>query len=300
MRVDPSIVADILADLQQSQQSLNVALQQVATGKSVNVPSDNPGASADMVANTIESGDVDQYTQNVSGVLSMVQTADSTLGSVVSSLTQAVSLGTQGANGTTDSTDQQALAQQVQAILTSVVAQANSSYQGSYLFGGTAASTAPYTADSSSPGGYTYSGNNDTNSVAVGDQLSVQVNLPGSQIFSNSTNNVLGSLSNLVSALQSGNNANIQSATTAVNSALTYVSTQRVFYGDTESQLNSQETYLQQETVNLSSQQTALVGVNEAQAATTLSAAETANSAAMAAAAKVLPDTLLDYLSPPS
>ena len=50
--------------------------------------------------------------------------------------------------------------------------------------------------------------------------------------------------------------------------ALNYVSQQRVFYGNAESQLNSQETYLQQETVNLSSQQTSLVGVDKAQAAT--------------------------------
>lgn len=300
MRVNSNLVDNILSDLQQTQTSLNTALQEVATGKSVNMPSDNPGASADMVANTVESGQVDQYTQNVTGLLSTVQTADSALGTVVSSLTQAISLGTQGANGTSNASNQQALAEQVQTILTSVVAQANTSYQGSYLFGGTENGTAPYTADSSSSTGYTYNGNTGTNSVAVGDDLNVQVNLPGSQIFSNSSNNVLGSLSSLVSALQSGNTTAIQTATTAVNSALNYVSTQRVFYGDAESQLNSQETYLQQETVSLSSQQTSLVGISEAQAATNLSAAETANSAAMAAAAKVLPDTLLNYLAPPT
>jgi flagellar hook-associated protein 3 FlgL len=300
MRVDPSFVPNILADLQQSQQSLNVALQQVATGKSVNSPSDNPGASADMVANTIETGQVDQYTQNASTVLAMVQTADSSLGSVVSSLTQAVSLGTQGANGTSNAANQQALAQQVQSILSSVVAQANTAYQGSFLFGGTASATAPYTVDPSSPTGYTYTGNSDSNSVAVGDELSVQVNLPGDQIFSGTSSNVIGSLSTLVTALQSGNTTNIQAATTAVNTALNYVSTQRVFYGDAESQLNSQETYLQQETVSLASQQTALVGIDLAQAATNLTQAQTAHSAAMAAAGKVLPDTLLNYLSPPA
>jgi flagellin-like hook-associated protein FlgL len=52
--------------------------------------------------------------------------------------------------------------------------------------------------------------------------------------------------------------------------------------------------------VNLQSQQTTLVGADMAQAATTLSQAETANSAALAAAAKVLPLTLLNYLSPPT
>ena len=201
MRVNPNMVPDILADLQQSQTAVNTTLQEVATGKSVNVPSDNPAASAAMVQNTIETANVDQYTQNVSGTLSMLQTADSSIGSVVNSLTQALSLGTEGANGTTNSTDLQAIATQVQGILESVVSQANTTYQGAYLFGGTETSSAPYTADSSSPSGYTYNGNSDTNSVAVGDDVNVQVNLPGSQIFSNASSDVLGSLSNLVSAL---------------------------------------------------------------------------------------------------
>jgi len=298
MRVNPNMVPDILADLQQSQTTLNTALQEVATGKSVNVPSDNPAASADMVQNTIETANVDQYTQNVSTMSSMVQTADSSLGSVVTSLTQAISLGTEGANGTNNTSDLQAIATQVQGILQSVVAQANTSYQGTYLFGGTETSTAPYTASSSSPSGYTYNGNSDVNSVAVGDDMNVQVNLPGSQIFSSASADVLGSLSSLVTALQSGNATTIGTATTVVNAALSNVSQQRVFYGNAESQLNSQETYLQQETVNLTSQQSSLVDVNEAQAATDLSQAETANNAAEAAAAKVLPDTLLNYLVP--
>jgi flagellar hook-associated protein 3 FlgL len=298
MRVNPNMVPDILADLQQSQTTLNTALQEVATGKSVNVPSDNPTASADMVQNTIETANVDQYTQNVSTTLSMVQTADSSLGTVVSSLSQAISLGTEGANGTNNTANMQAIATQVQGILQGVVAQANTSYQGTYLFGGTETSSTPYTASSSSPSGYTYNGNNDTNSVAVGDDMNVQVNLPGSQIFSSSSGDVIGSLSSLVSALQSGNSSQIQTATTAVSTALNYVAQQRVFYGNAESQLNSQETALQQETVSLTSQQTSLVDVDEAQAATELSQAETADNAAEAAAAKVLPDTLLNFLVP--
>jgi flagellar hook-associated protein 3 FlgL len=243
---------------------------------------------------------VDQYTQNVTGVLSQVQAASSALSSVESSLTQAISLGTEGANGTESTANQQAIASQVQGILSSVVTQANTSYEGSYLFGGTASSQQPYTADSSSPTGYTYNGNSGQNSVAVGDSTNVQVNLPGSQIFSNSTTNVLGSLSALVTALQGGNSSAIGTAVSGVTTALNYVSQQRIFYANADSQLNSQETYLQQETVNLSSQQTSLVGVNMAQAAINLSQAQTDNSAALAAAAKVLPDTLLNYLAIPS
>jgi flagellar hook-associated protein 3 FlgL len=299
MRVNPNIVPDILADLQQSQMSLDTALQQVSTGKSVNQPSDNPAASAAMVQNTIETGNVDQYTQNVSSALSTVQSASSALSSVVTELTQAVSVGTAGATGTNSSANLQAMVGQIQGILSSVVSQANTSVGGVYLFGGTSTST-PYTPDSSSSYGYTYNGNSDVNSVAVGDDMSAQVNVPGSQIFSNSSNNVLASLSNLITALQSGDSSAISSATTAVDSAVNYIGQQQVLYSNAESQLNSQETNLQQDTVSLTSQANNLIGVNLATAATNLSQAEVENSAAMAAAAKVLPNTLLDYLEPPS
>jgi flagellar hook-associated protein 3 FlgL len=252
-----------------------------------------------MVQNTIETGDVDQYTKNVSTVLSSVESASSVLSNVVTALTQAVSLGTEGANGTNSTANMQAIAKQVQGVLSTVVSQANTSVAGAYLFGGTGATT-PYTTDESSATGYTYNGNSDASSVAVGDDLSVQVDLPGTQVFSNSSNNVLGSLSSLVSALQSGNSSAIETATGAVSSAIAFIGQQQAFYGNAESQLNSQETFLQQDTVSLASQATSLVGINEATAATNLSQAETDNSAALAATAKVLPNTLLSYLEPPS
>lgn len=300
MRVNTNIVPNIVADLQQSQTTLNTLLQEVATGKSVNAPSDNPTAAAQMVQNTLETANVDRYTQNISSALTQVQSAGSVLSSVVTSLTKAVSLGTEGANGTNNSTNLSVLAQQVQSILSTVVSQANTAVGGVYLFGGTATGSAPYTADPSSPTGYTYNGNDDANSIAVGDSASVQVNLPGSQVFTNSGGSVIGALSALATALQSGDSAQISSATTAVNSAINSISEAQGFYSNAESQLNAQETYLQQETVTLTAQQNSLVDADEATVATELSQAETDNSAALAAAAKVLPTTLLNYLVPPS
>jgi len=300
MRVNTNIVPNILADLQQSQATLNTLLSELASGKSVNVPSDNPTASAQMVQNALETANVDRYTQNISSALSQVQTAGSVLSSVVTSLTQAVSLGTEGANGTNNSSSLAALAQQVQTILSTVVSQANTTVGGVYLFGGTASGAVPYSADSSSPAGYVYNGNNDANSVAVGDNMNVPINLPGSQVFSDSGNNVIGALNSLVSALKSGNTAQISSATTAVNSSISIVSQAQGFYGNAAGQLNAQETFLQQDTVTLATQQNDLVGANMAQVATELSQAETDNSAAMAAAARILPNSLLNYLPPPA
>ena len=67
-------------------------------------------------------------------------------------------------------------------------------------------------------------------------------------------------------------------------------------YGSTINQLTSQETYLSQEKVTLTSRTTSLVGIDTATAAENLSQAETENSAVFASAAKVLQNSLLNYL----
>jgi flagellar hook-associated protein 3 FlgL len=131
--------------------------------------------------------------------------------------------------------------------------------------------------------------------VQIGHAMNVASNLPGDQLFTAGAN-VIGSLDSLITALNSDSSVQIGSATSAVSAALSYVNLQRVPLDNTIRQMNAQESYLSQETVTLTSQQTSLVGINLAEAATNLSQAETQNSAVMAAAAKSLPQTLLDYL----
>lgn len=294
MRVT-SMVPNVQYNIQQNEQAVNTALQQLSTGKRVLQISDDPSASANMVRSLASSANVDRYTSNTTNVLARLQSADSSLSSVITSLNQAVTLGTEGANGTVNSTNRQQIAAQVQGVLTSVIGQANTSYQGSYIFAGTASDTPPFVADSTSPTGYTYVGNSGVNQAQVGDTMMVNTNTPGDQIFTSGAN-VIGSLSKLVTALQSGTTDDIAQATAAVTNALNYVNQQRVPMDNSVTQLQTQETYLGQETVSLTSQQTSLVGIDTATAATNVTQAETAQNAVYAAAAKVLPQSLLNYL----
>jgi flagellin-like hook-associated protein FlgL len=142
------MIPDVQYAMQQSQQNLSTALQQVSTGLRVNQLSDDPAASANMVASLATSANVDQYTSNVSSVLSQMQTADSAIGSIVTSLNSAVTLGTEGATGTASTANRAAIATQVEGLLTDIVGDANSSFQGAFLFGGTASSTQPFVAAS--------------------------------------------------------------------------------------------------------------------------------------------------------
>jgi flagellar hook-associated protein 3 FlgL len=298
MRVNPNFTPDILSDLYNAENQADTALEQLASGQLINMPSDNPVGASELVQNSAEQGQTDQFLQNTSSVEGLLQTADSTLSSVVSSLNQAISIGTQGANGTNSAADLEALAQQAEGIQSQVLGYANATYQGNYIFAGTATNTPAFTLDPTAADGVTYNGNTDTNTVQIAQGDSIQINLPGSQLFQGSGADVMGALQQLVTALKSGNTTAIGTATNALNGAMNYLSQQRIFYGGTLDQLTSNQSYLQTEQVNLQSAANSIDGVNMAQAANNLSQAETTQSATLAALAKVIPENLLQYLQP--
>jgi len=135
-----------------------------------------------------------------------------------------------------------------------------------------------------------------TNTVQIAEGLSVQTNLPGNQIFQNSGGDAFGALQQLITALQSGTASAAQTATNQVRDALASVSGQQIFYSNAVNQFNSTQTFLNQEQVNLTAQANNLVGADITKVATDLTQAQTAYSATLAAAAKILPTSLLDYL----
>ncbi len=296
MRVNPNYTPNILTDLWATETRQQNDIQELATGRRVNMPSDDPAAAAADINNQALQSQTDQYLQNTSNLEGMLQTADSALSSVVTSLNQAIGLGVQGSNGTISTANQQQIAQQVQAIQTQIVQLANTSYEGNYLFGGTANQSAPFQMDATQPSGVLYQGNTDINDVEIAPGTNMQVNLPGSQVFQAAGGSIMGSLQQLVTALQSGNSASIGAATTQVSGALSYLSQQRVFYGSAVNQLTANQSSLQQEQVNLKTQENNLVGADLATVATSLSQAQTEQTATLTALAQILPQSLLNYL----
>jgi len=298
IRLDPNLLPSLLSSLQQADQNETTASEEVSTGRSVNQLSDNPAAAAALVGNTNQASEDDQYIQNAGTLQDKLQTADSALDSVVTALTRAVSLGTEGANGTLNPGDRQAIAGEVQGLITQTLSLANTTYQGTYLFSGTAVNTQPFVQNAAT-GAVTYAGNTDTTSVELSNGNSVSVNLPGSQIFQNAAGSAFQSLQDLNTALLAGNTAAIGTAVTEVQSALTQVSANQVFYGNGLSQISSTETFLNQDKLNLSTQANTLVGVDPATAASDFSESQTAQQSLLDATAKVLSlPTLFNYLAP--
>src|SRR5665213_4348818 len=110
IRVNPDTLPDLLAAIEQSQHNQQTDVQQMSTGRSVNNLSDNPAAAAALVGNNALSSENDQFLSNISDVQGKLQAADSALSNATQVLTTAITVGTEGANGTMSTADQQALA----------------------------------------------------------------------------------------------------------------------------------------------------------------------------------------------
>src|SRR5689334_8146564 len=156
MRVNPNPMLDVLAALQNTQRQQENALLQLSSGRRINQPSDDPAGAAVQVQINDRSSQADSFLRGIGDVNGQLQTADSTLSSIVTSLNRAISLGVEGANGPLSDADRQAIAQEVIGIRDQLISEVNVSYQGRFVFAGTASQTTPFAADTTVPSGVRY------------------------------------------------------------------------------------------------------------------------------------------------
>ncbi len=264
----------------------------------INCLSDDPvGAGQNvLLLNQIQRDD--DFTQTSGMITGQLQVADSALGSVVSQLTQAISLATSANNGTMNASDVQAIGNQIAGILSEVESLANSNYQGQYIFAGGKTTTQPFTtSNTTSPAVTAYSGDSDVNYLKTPNGQKIQLNVPGDQIFLGSSS-VFGVLNNLVADFSSGtvNAVQAQQDTQALTATLNYVSQQRVVIDNSITQLTDAGGAITTEKTQLSVAQTNLMQADLATVATQLSLSKTQQTALESVIAQLGSGSLFDKL----
>lgn len=283
MRVDPSYVTNLVGSLDQAQASQQQLTAELSSGVGITSLSQNPVAAGENVLLLSQIQQDDSFSESSSMVSGQLQVADSTLGSVVSQLTQAISLATSANNGTMNASDVKSVSSQISGILDEVQSLANSNYQGQYIFGGGQTGTLPFTTSTAtSPAVTSYNGDQDVNYLETPNGQNIQLNVPGSQVFLGSgTNSVFGALNALVADYSSGtvNTAQAVSDTQALSTALGYVSQQRVGIDNSISQLTAAGNAVSSSQTQLTATQTNLMQADVAEVSTQLSLSETQQAA---------------------
>jgi flagellar hook-associated protein 3 FlgL len=283
MRVDPNYVSNLASALDQSQVNEQQLTAELSSGVAINSLSQNPVASGQNVLLLNQIQQDDSFTQSSNLVTGQLQVADSTLGSVVSQLTQAISLATSANNGTMNPSDVQSIGNQISGIVNEVQSLANTNYQGQYIFAGGQTSTSPFTTSTgASPATTTYNGDEDVNYLETPNGQKIQLNVPGNQIFSaTGSNSVFGALNSLVADYSTGtvNTTQAVSDTEALSTALNYVSQQRVTIDNSITQLTAASDAVTSDQTQLTTAQTNLMQADVAQVSTQLSLSETQQTA---------------------
>ncbi len=299
MRVDPFFVSNMAGALDQTQGTEQQLTNELSSGVRVTSLSQDPVASGENVLILNQMQQDDSFTQSSGLVQGQLQVADSALGSVVSQLTQAVSLATAANNGTLNASQLQAISSQLGGIRDEVTSLANSSYQGQYIFAGSLTSTAPFTTSATTtPATTAYNGDQNVNYLQTPNGQTIQLNMPGDQIFATSgPNSVFQALNNLIADFASGAGAatSVQD-TQALNTALSYVSQQRVTLDNSLTQLTAASGAVTSEQTQLTAAQTTLMQADLPKISTQLSLAETQQTALEAVISQLGAGSLFDKL----
>jgi flagellar hook-associated protein 3 FlgL len=293
---------DILArqtlfDLGTAGSSLVKAQQQLSSGKRINTAEDDPYGASQATSLHSRLADNAQYQKNISDAQAWTSTADSALGNVTDILQRARELVVEAANGTESQQSLNAISSEMTQLKGALQAQANSTYNGRYIFGGTATNAQPYTSNA-------YSGNALPVQRLIGDGQTVNIGISGPAAFGTTaagppaTQNVFDAFDSIITDLNSGNTTALGStALSSVDGALTTAGNARTAVGALSNRLETQNNFLTAQQLSLKGVLSDTEDADTAQVAVAFSQSQTAYQAALQVGAKIIQPTLLDFLS---
>ncbi len=293
--------ASVLSSINNVQDQLATTQQQLSTGLSINQPSDNPyGASlAIQLKNGLQG--LSNYNSNITDGTAWASAADTSLQNVTSMLQRAQELTVQASNGDESATDLSATADEIDQLADAIKQEANTQYNGQYIFAGTASTTQPY----SNSTGDTYQGNTAAVTRQIGPGSTLQVNADISSVLGSGTSandgKLLDTLRTISADMRSGNTAGIADLSTNqisnLQGSLSSLTQLQANVGATQNRLTLAGDRIQ----GLQNSDTAALSndedVNMAQAMTTFSNQQAAFTAALKAGANIVQSSLMDFLN---
>jgi len=157
------------------------AQQMTSTGKRLLAPSDDPVAASMAISLRGEQASVGTWRRTASASQAYLEATNTALLSAQDLLSQIRALAVQGLSGTMTGGDRLVVADQLEALKASLLDVANTSFDEKYLFAGSASAAKPFT--SASNGDVSYRGNGEIESVLLGEDVEVSINVPGSSVF---------------------------------------------------------------------------------------------------------------------
>lgn len=293
MRIVFDVIHDGLRAINTAASQMADAQRQVATGRRLETPSDDPLSAQLAVGEHATLAAVDAYSRTRDAASARLASADTVLSGIVDKLTTAITTAT-GARGSLNAAARNAAVQGLNGLRDSLLGDFNSTFNGQAVFSGTDTKRTAYTNTGS---GWTYNGNPTAVQVEVERGRLVNVTFDGQAIAKGSdTTDLFTTLDNLTAAIQAGDNTQIGAGVDALQRAFDRANRALGALGADERGVD--EVTARLATLRLGSEQrrSKLEDVNLAEAATRMTLAETTYRAALGAVSSAERQSLLDYL----
>jgi flagellar hook-associated protein 3 FlgL len=305
MRITEQTRASLLVQgLDQYSTTLNTLSQELATGKKVNQPSDDPVATGAIIRTNTYIADLNENLSVINSAQSFSQSASTVMSTSSSTLSEVQTLATQACNGTESASDLQALGTQVNQYLESLVQDANSQFDGSYLFSGTKTDTAPIAVTRDAQGniqGITYQGSDTDLTYPVSQDRSSAVSVTAQAAYMNvlaAVKQLRDDLDNTQGLSSADQQAALSNDLSAINAAQSSFTAQAAEVGTYQSQLTALSSQMQNSLTNAQSILSNYQDADMAQISVQLQSAQTQYQAIVASGAQQMqqPD-LFSYLT---
>ncbi|MEA9978111.1 flagellar hook-associated protein 3 [Pseudomonas sp. 10B1] len=163
--------------------------QEVSSQVKLNTAADDPAGATRLLQLGQQSSLLGQYTSNMTAANATMVQSQSAMEGIQTAVARAQELVLSGANGTYTNDDRKANSEELTQIQAQVLSLMNSQdANGQYIFSGSKSPTPPYSQNAD--GTYSYHGDQTSNSVPIGDNLSITTNTTGWAAFEQATNTV--------------------------------------------------------------------------------------------------------------
>ncbi|MEA3435312.1 MAG: flagellar hook-associated protein FlgL [Thermodesulfobacteriota bacterium] len=296
MRVTNKMMTDtVSANLFRQAIRLLDAQEIVSSEKIINRPSDDPIGMGKVLDYRKTISSLDQYQRNVTHGKMWVEHTEVVLDEVNDLLRQAKEIAIAQSEGTSERDDRATAAEQVKNIYDQVMQLANTKLGGRYMFAGHQTTAVPFTHDAAYNA--TYHGDTGEIRVVIGENLDLAVNADGTQVFDNGTD-TFDILRQLKDALENPvyNQADISNQIQPLIDADTQVEIVRSEGAANYTRLELTESQLKILKLNVENMLSETEDADMAEAIINLKSEETGYETALAAAARVIQPSLINFL----
>ncbi|MBI2423470.1 MAG: flagellar hook-associated protein FlgL [Candidatus Hydrogenedentes bacterium] len=277
--------------------------EQLATGLSVNRPSDDPLAVRRALNGRTEISKTEQFLTNISTITPTLRETETSTLTTVNIIQRANELTLQGINDTNGQDQRDAIALEIDALLESLFNEGNHITDERYIFGGTRTTAAPFAATRNVDGeisAVAYEGNDQRIEIEVQEDVRAQINATGEEVFTSTSPtsvNLFDTLIGIRDELRAGNTGALDARLAELDRGQSQVLVATARVGAIENRIERIQASHEQLIVQFQTVVSDNIDADFGEVIVELNAQSNAFQASLDAAARVIQPSLLTFLS---